>query len=1454
MTWNRIATGVPRRAFVIGAVVALMWTVTATAPGASMAAAAPSTRGAGAVPSATSASADATCPCSLFAPTDTPVTPDAGDASAVEVGVRFTPTTAGYVTGVRFYKSAANTGTHIGNLWTTSGALLATVVFTSETASGWQQATFSQPVPVAAGGTYIASYHTDAGHYAADFGYFATPVSNPPLVAPADGSDGNGVYKTGATGFPSSSYRSANYWVDLTFVTQATDTTPPTVVAQQPASNATAVPSASTPSATFSEPVQPSTVNFTLKGTSGATVPSSVAYDAASSTVTLTPTSSLADGTYTATVAGVKDLAGNAMAAPYSWSFSVGTRACPCSIWPATATPANPAVTDSTAVELGVQFSTDTPGYITGVRFYKADGNTGTHLGHVWTASGTLLGTATFTNESASGWQTATFTNPVAVAPGNVYVASYFAPNGHYEADGGALLNGVDSPPLHAMPDRNGTKNGVYHIGSSAFPADSWASINYWVDVVFATSAADTTPPTVASVKPPSGASGVPVNAPISATFSEPVQPSSVVIRLQDSVGHQLTGTTTYDADTLTSTFQPSAALDRSATYTATVQAAKDTAGNALAAPYVWSFTPSGTASLWGTPTPQVVDAVNSGPLELGMRFTSSTNGYVTGLRFYKSAANTGTHLADLWSVGGKLLGTATFTNETASGWQQVLFPQPVPISAGGTYVASYHTDSGHYSADPGYFADHGADNGPLHAFQDGDGGPNGVFADGASAFPTLTYGSANYWVDVVFTTTATDTTPPTVLTHAPLSGDPVPPESLITAGFSEPVRSSSISMTVTDASGHAVAGSTSYDAPSRVATFSPSSALSAGTTYTVKVSGAGDLAGNAMATPATWSFSTQTAVPLSGTGGPVLVITDPSNGFSDYYGEILRTEGLNEFATKPIASVTASTLANYDLVILTPRTVTNAQKSMLSSWVQGGGNLIAMRPSTSLASLFGLRSSGTTLAEGYLKVQTASGPGVGITDQTIQFHGTADRYTLNGATSVASLYRDATTATTSPAVAMRTYGTGHVAMFAFDLARSIVETRQGNIAWAGQHRMGTSPIRSYDLFYGPSASDPETNWLDLSKVAIPQADEQQRLLANLMITMDAAKRPLPRFNYFPKGYKAVVVMTGDDHAHGGTVGRFDQDLAESAPGCSVAQWTCLRSTSYIFPGTPISDAQAQLYEAAGFDLDAHVNTDCNDFTESSLDSIVTEELAALAAQLPSIPAPSNNSTHCVVWSDWASQPKVELAHGVRLDANYYWWPVQAAATHPGLFTGSGMPMRFADDDGSLIDVYQLATQVTDESGQPEPSTINLLLDDALGPLGYYGAFTINAHTDSGDSPVADAVVASAQARGVPVVSAKQMLTWLDAKAKSSFGNSSWSNGHLTFTVSADPGATGLQGMLPATSLAAPFSATSPGAITSLTVNGTAVPFTLQTIKGIQYAVFNAAGGTYTATYARSAP
>ena len=163
--------------------------------------------------------------------------------------------------------------------------------------------------------------------------------------------------------------------------------------------------------------------------------------------------------------------------------------------------------------------------------------------------------------------------------------------------------------------------------------------------------------------------------------------------------------------------------------------------------------------TIWpSTQVPGLVDGGADSPVELGVKFRSDVAGNITGIRFYKASTNTGSHMGNLWSCSntacsaGTLLATATFTGESGSGWQQVSFPSPVAITANTVYVASYHADNGHYSADLNYFASTGVDNAPLHALANGVSGGNGVYAYGTtSAFPTQTYNTSNYWVDVVF-------------------------------------------------------------------------------------------------------------------------------------------------------------------------------------------------------------------------------------------------------------------------------------------------------------------------------------------------------------------------------------------------------------------------------------------------------------------------------------------------------------------------------------------------------------------------------------------------------------------------------------------------------------------------------------------------------------------------------
>ncbi len=577
---------------------------------------------------------------------------------------------------------------------------------------------------------------------------------------------------------------------------------------------------------------------------------------------------------------------------------------------------------------------------------------------------------------------------------------------------------------------------------------------------------------------------------------------------------------------------------------------------------------------------------------------------------------------------------------------------------------------------------------------------------------------------------------------------------------------------------------------------------------------------------------------PTAGQAAPLLSISSPDNKFSSYLHEILRAEGLNGFATADIAAVTPALLARHDLVLLGEMPLSEAQAAMFSDWVAGGGKLVAMRPDSKLAPLLGLRDTGLTLADGYLLIDTQSGPGAGLVAQTMQFHGEADLYWLEGAEALATLYSSPTTSAQSPAVTWRSVGTngGRAAAFLFDLARSVVYTRQGNPAWAGQERDGFPAIRANDLFF--------PDYVNLDKVAIPQADEQQRLLANLVVTMNVDTRPIPRFWYLPNGLKAAIIHSLDDHNTAvGTRETFDKLLAASPDGCVADDWQCPRATAWVYTGIPVSDPEAASYVSQGFELGVHAQNGCTvNFTSfQELDAAYKADLQAFRLFYPSLSPQATSRFHCIVWSDWATQAKVQLANGIRLNLDYYYWPGSWVQGRSGLFTGSGLPMRFADVDGTTIDVYQGVSQLVNENDLAYPAATLELLDRALGPQGFYGLF--GTHDDYRNTTFLDAIISAARSRNVPIISAAQALTWLDARNASRFENVSRSGNATSFTVSAAAGArNNLQGLLPLY--------TSTSSLSALTRDGLPLEFTTDTVKGIAYARFPAASGSYVATYA----
>jgi hypothetical protein len=865
----------------------------------------------------------------------------------------------------------------------------------------------------------------------------------------------------------------------------------------------------------------------------------------------------------------------------------------------------------------------------------------------------------------------------------------------------------------------------------------------------------------------------------------------------------------------------------------------------------------------------------NQAPLTLGVKFKAAFDGVISAVRFFKSSHDTATHreTVQLWNLnaGGAAIGQGTLSDTVTAGhWAEVPLSTPVNITANTVYVASYYSPTGTYSV-----TDHGFQdsivNGPLTGVMENDpegDGPNGGYiynTDGVNppSYPANTFfgHASNYWVDVKYTATppGPDITPPVISFVSPVPGSiGVSPNSLVSVTFNEnidPTTVNSSTLILKDPTNTPVSATVNYTASSRSATLIPVSQLGFSTTYTATVKGGvtdpriKDVAGNALVQDSVWNFTTAAAPPPPGDdggGGPILIISNALNPFSRYPEEILRAEGYTAFEAVDISEVetTPAMLTNYDVIILGQMSVSSTDVTLLTNWTTNGGTLIAFRPSALLLPLMGVSASGS-LSNGYVLVNTTAGmPGAGIVNQTIQFHGTADLYTLLGSTAnLATLFSTSSTTTNKPAITSANVGIngGKAVAFSYDLASSVVYTRQGDPSQAGKSNDGQAgPIRADNLFM--------PNWLDFSKVQIPQADEQQHLLTNIILLSNLHRKPLPHLWFLPSGFKAAVVMTGDDHDVGlypgstGTAGRFNEYIGLSGSNNdpqSVLDWKAIRGTSYLYDYTPFAQDSATYYQNLGFEIALHPTTNCVDFTFSSLNSNISGQLAYISAGIPTMTAPVTNRTHCLPWSDWASQPKIENSLGIRFDVNYYYWPGSWLQNRPGMFTGSGMPMRFADLDGTIIDCYQSPTVITDESQQDIPFNISTLLDNAIGTNGFYGVFSMNMHTDTAIHTWSDAIIAAAVARQVPVVTAKQMLTWLDSRNQTVFSNMTWVNSKLSFNLTTS--AHNLQAMVPFNS--------ADGTLISVTQGGTSIPFTIQTVKGIQYGVFAASTNNFVATF-----
>jgi Domain of unknown function (DUF4082) len=443
--------------------------------------------------------------------------------------------------------------------------------------------------------------------------------------------------------------------------------------------------------------------------------------------------------------------------------------------------------------ELGLKIVASHAGQLTAIRYWKTAGETGPHFGHVWSNTGTLLASATFANETASGWQQAALNPPLAISAAQTYVVSVNSKTA-YGATNNALATSVTNGFLSTVADG---KNGVYGAPGS-FPTSSYKNTNYFRDAVFVPSGSQsiltTQSPSLVGLNDSTTYelgmkfTSTQAGQVVAIKYWKDIKENGVHIgRLWDASRREL-GRATFTNETASGwqtaylnvpvAILPNTeyviSVNTNAYYVATNEGLNAPIANeslstiADGANGVYGdighfpastyqnanyfrdllFVPNSnngttTSSVFTTQTPAA--SYNDGPYEMGMKFQATTAGQLLSIRYYKDPSETGVHTGRIWSAAGVQLASVPFTNEWASGWQTATLTTPLALAGSTTYVVSVNSNSRYDATNSGLSTP--INNGDLSSVADGADGVYGA----PGTFPTNSYQNSNYFRDLTF-------------------------------------------------------------------------------------------------------------------------------------------------------------------------------------------------------------------------------------------------------------------------------------------------------------------------------------------------------------------------------------------------------------------------------------------------------------------------------------------------------------------------------------------------------------------------------------------------------------------------------------------------------------------------------------------------------------------------------
>ncbi len=546
----------------------------------------------------------------------------------------------------------------------------------------------------------------------------------------------------------------------------------------------------------------------------------------------------------------------------------------------------------------------------------------------------------------------------------------------------------------------------------------------------------------------------------------------------------------------------------------------------------------------------------------------------------------------------------------------------------------------------------------------------------------------------------------------------------------------------------------------------------------------------------------------LPGAAAPHVLLIDAGAGFAAFLAEMLGAEGVIGVVTHAAASASPDVLATAGVVAVHGATLSAAWIDGLESFVKRGGLLVGIAPGAALLARFGVQDAGTLAATGvHVSHRTDESP--------LRLHVEGRRWTAPGAVVDATFAGDVA----APAAVRVAHGDGHAVLWAFDVAHNVALIRQGNPAWADTNRDDLPQQQVVDAMVG---------WLRPETLARPDADLYQQAVSAALAAGTGVVGPMPLLDYFPGAARSVLVATSDAHGNGAAVlealvrrvESFDGRLSiyytpPSTTGWRLtarrARWTLGRlpvvGDAFLSDLGPPSPQLVESWRARGHEFAPHPRADEGVDLESGLaqawkefddDGYGTAHLSV--------------RTHKILWSGWVGTAQAQRRRGVRMNLDaYHLGPALRRAdggwAH-GHVIGSGLPLRFVDESGALVDCYQQPTQIVDEhlvgefggienlSAEEAVQVATGIIQDATtgAPAALCGQFHADGFVGTparirAAEILLDGTLAACRSAGVPVWTAERWTAFLDARRAAVVTARAWQadSGRLTTSVALGP-------------------------------------------------------------------